>query len=211
MNTKNMTQEQISALADGELADAHVDIVLAALRQQESRDTWNLYHYLGDALRSDELATTVLSSDFEKRMAARLEAEPAIVAPTIQTGGGGQRTPYHGSAGNRRTLRRFAMPGVAAAAVATLAFFTGPQMMVAMKGEPMSAPAQVVAAVSQNAVTGASAGTQVAVIGVAGQDGVVLRDPHIDEYLLAHQRFSPSVYSTAQYARSATFATDTDK
>jgi sigma-E factor negative regulatory protein RseA len=39
----------------------------------------------------------------------------------------------------------------------------------------------------------------------------MLRDPDIDDYLLAHQRFSPSVYSTAQYARSATFATDTEK
>jgi sigma-E factor negative regulatory protein RseA len=39
----------------------------------------------------------------------------------------------------------------------------------------------------------------------------VLRDPRIDEYLLAHQRFSPSMFSTAQYARSATFATDSGK
>jgi sigma-E factor negative regulatory protein RseA len=38
-----------------------------------------------------------------------------------------------------------------------------------------------------------------------------LRDPGIDDYLLAHQRFSPSVYSTAQYARSATFVNDSNK
>ncbi len=40
---------------------------------------------------------------------------------------------------------------------------------------------------------------------------VYLRDPLIDQYLLAHQRFSPSVYSTAQYARSAAFANETNK
>jgi len=40
---------------------------------------------------------------------------------------------------------------------------------------------------------------------------VFLRDPQFDQYLLAHQRFSPSVYSTAQYARSAAFANDKDK
>jgi sigma-E factor negative regulatory protein RseA len=40
---------------------------------------------------------------------------------------------------------------------------------------------------------------------------VYLRDPLIDQYLLAHQRFSPSVYSTAQYARSAAFANEKDK
>jgi sigma-E factor negative regulatory protein RseA len=57
----------------------------------------------------------------------------------------------------------------------------------------------VVASASPNTIT------------VASQDGEVLRDPRIDDYLLAHQRFSPSVYSTAQYARSATFAVESDK
>jgi sigma-E factor negative regulatory protein RseA len=41
--------------------------------------------------------------------------------------------------------------------------------------------------------------------------GQVLRAQGIDEYLMAHQRFSPSVYSSAQYARSATFANESGK
>jgi sigma-E factor negative regulatory protein RseA len=57
----------------------------------------------------------------------------------------------------------------------------------------------------------ASADGHIAVVSANAPEGVVLRDPRIDEYLLAHQRFSPSVYSTAQYARSATFATDSNK
>ena len=89
-------------------------------------------------------------------------------------------------------FRRFAMPAGMAAAVAVAAFLTVPQMMTS------NAPV-VTAAAAPETIT------------VASKDGEVLRDPRIDDYLLAHQRFSPSVYSSAQYARAATFAVDSDK
>jgi sigma-E factor negative regulatory protein RseA len=73
--------------------------------------------------------------------------------------------------------------------------------MVATKSAPSGSGAPAVA----------SADARIAVVSANAPEGVVLRDPRIDEYLLAHQRFSPSVYSTAQYARSATFATDSNK
>jgi sigma-E factor negative regulatory protein RseA len=56
MNTTNMTREQISAFADSELSDGHVAVTLAALRQQDGREAWSLYHQIGDALRSDDFA-----------------------------------------------------------------------------------------------------------------------------------------------------------
>ncbi|WP_188419201.1 sigma-E factor negative regulatory protein [Oxalicibacterium solurbis] len=192
MNTTNMTREQISAFADGELPNGHLDVVLAALRQDEGRDAWNLYHQAGDALRSDELNVR-LSADFNARMFARLEDEPTIMVPA------NKRVAV---AKDASPLRRFAMPGMAAAAVAVAAFLTVPQMMTQNQHAAptlASAPAPVVASAAPETVT------------VASQEGEVLRDPRIDEYLLAHQRFSPSVYSTAQYARSATFAVDSEK
>lgn len=192
MNTTNMTREQISAFADGELPDGHLDVVLAALRQDEGRDAWNLYHQAGDALRSDEL-NVCLSADFNTRMFARLEAEPTIMVPADKR---------VAVARDVSPLRRFAMPGMAAAAVAVAAFLTVPQMMTQNQNTAptlASAPAPAVASAAPETVA------------VASQEGEVLRDPRIDEYLLAHQRFSPSVYSTAQYARSATFAVDSDK
>jgi sigma-E factor negative regulatory protein RseA len=98
-------------------------------------------------------------------------------------------------------IKRFAMPGMAVAAVAVAAFLTVPQIMTTQNASMnASNPAPIVlASAAPDKMTEAS------------QDGDVLRDPRIDEYLLAHQRFSPSVYSTAQYARSATFAVDSDK
>ncbi len=189
MNTTNMTREQISAFADSELSDGHLDVTLAALRQDDGREAWDTYHRIGDALRSDEL-NTHLSADFNARMFARLDAEATIMLPA------GKRV----AVARDVSFKRFAMPGMAAAAVAVAAFLTVPQMMTHNAPTLASNPAPLVAAAAPETIT------------VASQDGgEVLRDPRIDEYLLAHQRFSPSVYSTAQYARSATFAVDSDK
>jgi sigma-E factor negative regulatory protein RseA len=195
MNTKDMSREQISALADGELSDQQLEVALAALRQQDARADWDVYHQIGDVLRSDDMAVS-LSPEFSARMAARLEAEPAIVAPIVQT------VPSIAP----RPSRRWAIPGmVAAAAMAGIAFVTTPHLMVALQGQ--SDASAVASSTPALAVPSASESTVAA--SVAGD--VVLRDPRIDDYLLAHQRFSPSVYSTAQYARSATFATDSSK
>jgi sigma-E factor negative regulatory protein RseA len=189
MNTMNMTREQISAFADNELSDGHLDVTLAALRQQEGRDTWNLYHQIGDALRSDDLSTQG-NTGLTSRIFASLDAEPTIMVAAEQ------RVPV----AKQDVIKRFAMPGMAVAAVAVAAFLTVPQMLTQNAPMVASNPAPIVlASAAPEKLT------------VASQDGEVLRDPRIDEYLLAHQRFSPSVYSTAQYARSATFAVDSDK
>lgn len=218
MNTNEMTREQISALADGELNDRQAEVALAALRQPEARTDWEMYHQIGDVLRSDDMAVT-MSSGFAARMAARLELEPAIVVPTSTP-----IFPKHAAVSRAARFssasvdmvssraRRWAIPGMIAAAVASVAFVATPQLMVAMKGEPMlsgsetmvasTGPAQPVKVADTSSATG-----QLAAVSSTGTGEVVLRDPRIDDYLLAHQRFSPSMYSTAQFARSATFET----
>lgn len=217
MDTKEMTQEQISAFTDGELTIEHVDIALTALRQEAGRASWDVYQQISDVLHSDDLPCT-MSSDFSARFAARLAAEPTMIAPAIS-----RRSIIedqeevdarlkHGRAMPAGTkLRRFAIPGMAtaAAAVAGLAFFAAPQLMVA-KHEPSLTGGNVpvlLAAVPQSP-GGAS---QEVNMQIGARGGVMLRDSNIDEYLSAHQRFSPSVYRTAQYARSATFVTDSEK
>jgi sigma-E factor negative regulatory protein RseA len=196
MNTKEMTREQVSAFADGELADQQVDGVLAAMRKDGSCADWELYHRIGDVLRSDDMDVS-MSPDFAARMAARLQMEPTIIAPSTSV----PSPTVTDVALARRPLKRWALPGmVAAAAVASVAFLTTPQLMVAMNGASSNAAPAVMSADAHAVVVSANA-----------PEGVVLRDPRMDEYLLAHQRFSPSVYSTAQYARSAIFATDSNK
>lgn len=187
MNTKSLVHERISVFADGETSDEQLEIALAELRNDDEKATWALYHQIGDLLRSDEMAIP-LSAGFSAGMAARLAAEPALMAPAVA------------ARARRSGIRRIALPGVLAAAAAAVAFVGTPQLMVAMQG---TAPA--VAVVSDSGVARTALGAS------AVPAGAVMRDQGIDEYLMAHQRFSPSVYSSAQYARSATFANESGK
>ncbi len=214
METKNMTQERISALLDNELPDEQLNLAFAALRQAEGLAAWDVYHQIGDVLRSDDMAHE-FSPDFNARLMARLEAEPTIVAPQpqMQPQLQSQLQPMVAAGGARtRALRRFAAP-TAVAAVAVLALMSSPQLLVALKGGGAKEPIAIGTTIARNAP--GSPLLQVAMgdnsVSAPTQNGVILRDPRIDEYLLAHQRVSPAWNSTAQYARSATFASDSDK
>ena len=213
MNMNYKTQEQISAFADGELDGSGTDGTVAALRLPEGQATWDIYHQIGDALRSEEMAFT-LSPSFAARMSARLEAEPAIVAPKTVQVQPEQQLAAQGTAVARGSMRRYAVTGGAALAVAAFALLSTPQLMVASKDSTSPANAAIMAASDGRTAgpSGVLSQPRSSASPVALASGtVILRDPRMDEYLLAHQRFSPSLYSTAQYARSATFATDSDK
>lgn len=193
MNTKEMSREQISALADGELLDAHIDVTLAALRQPEEQTTWNLYHQIGDVLCSGDMAFS-LSGSFAARMRACLDTEPALLVPQLKTQVG-QRIAVpavaaSGMSAHKRFVRRFVMPGMVVAAAAAVVF---------------------VAARLPMANDGAATPVAMAPSGSLARQGEIIRSPHIDNYLLAHQRFSPSMYSAVQYARSVAFAIDSDE
>lgn len=202
MDTKQRTREQISALADGELQDGQLAETLALLRDTKSKDDWELYHRIGDALRSEEVADVKLSEGFASRLASRLEAEPTIFAPVA--------VPQKVVASKSR---RWALPGfAAAAAMAGFAFVATPQLMVAFNGTPAPVVTEAPRLDSQSASTIVPVATSNAAIPVDADRGeVVLRDPNIDDYLLAHQRLSPSVYSSAQYARPAALPAQPEK
>lgn len=74
-----MDREDISAFADGEIASITLPAALAVLATREGQASWTLYHHIGDALRSVDLASNV-SAGFAARMAARMAAEPSLTA-----------------------------------------------------------------------------------------------------------------------------------
>src|SRR5450830_1595764 len=117
MDTKEISREQISALADGELVDAHINVALAVLREPEEQITWDLYHQIGDVLRSEDMAFAV-SGVFAAKMRARLDAEPAIIAPQLNSAVVEQiivpdvaNGAARGIRSRRHFMRRFVMPG----------------------------------------------------------------------------------------------------
>ena len=106
--------EDISRLMDGEISDAELDTVFARLKQGEGKGTWECYHLIGDTLRGNG----AVSRGFSQRFAARLAAEPTVLAP--------QRSPRRATA--RHPLYAWAAAaGVAAVALVGWVTFITPQ------------------------------------------------------------------------------------
>lgn len=78
MDTNKKLRDQISALKDGALPEADLELALAALQGSDGRLAWDLYHLIGDTLRDPAAAaaTPSLSPDFRARLAERLASEP---------------------------------------------------------------------------------------------------------------------------------------
>lgn len=131
----------------------------------EEKQSWSLYHLVGDALRSDDLLVSQASaSRFTANVMARLDAEPAWVAPVRQR----ERMSF---GVGRWALGRRVMPSfAAAAAAATIAWVLVPSM-------------------HGGALPSAGGATQ-----VASQDGWqrvnLSSDRDLDPYLAAHQQFA---------------------
>ncbi|AKU20431.1 sigma-E factor negative regulatory protein [Massilia sp. MB5] len=106
---KKSTQllEHISALMDGELADADRELALAALTADEGRAAWHAYHLIGDQLRAgaalDEGAGAALAARLRLAVAAEVAREegagPALAASAAELPAAAGRAPAAGPAG----------------------------------------------------------------------------------------------------------------
>ena len=76
MDTHARLHENISALADGELAASELELAFAALDTPAGRLAWDAYQHIGHALRSAP-SDGELSAGFEARLASRLAGETA--------------------------------------------------------------------------------------------------------------------------------------
>ncbi len=74
MDTNKKNREHISALGDDALPADDLELAGLALRTPDGAGAWEVYHLIGDVLRT--LETPPLSPGFSSRLAARLAAEP---------------------------------------------------------------------------------------------------------------------------------------
>lgn len=74
MDTNKKNRERISALSDDALPKDDHELACAALRTADGMAAWEVYHLIGDVLRTGESAD--LSPGFAARLSARLAAEP---------------------------------------------------------------------------------------------------------------------------------------
>lgn len=221
MNMKKMTHEHISAFADSELAEKEITRVLSSLRVPEQREAWDVYHRIGDILRSEDLAYE-MRPDAQAKMAALLDAEPIIFAP-IQSGdrpknqiGNVERLNFvPAKPAFIQTAKHFFRPGMAVAATAAaVAFFAAPPLMVAFNGWRSEDASHLASSVSP-VMAAVEKGNIKLKASAASQDTVATEaesgSSNMDEYLFAHQRFSRSGYSNAQYASPVSFTTESAK
>jgi len=224
MMEQQTQQEQLSALADGELSDEEWASALDFAATDEGRETWRVYQLVGDVLRSPELARqTHDDGAFLARLRQGLAQEPLHGAVSPVATITAEQAPQMGqeihpsaafapkAAANDSVFRWKMLAGVASlATVATLAWSTwssgqapsGQQWaVVAPVANPVAvASTKVVPLAAPTTVTAANTS-------VSSAPQVMLRDPRLDELLAAHQRFhgASALQLPADFLRNANF------
>jgi len=210
MNTDLMERERLSALADGQLQGEELAQALQFAAQEDGQSTWQLYHLVGDVLRSPELALhqqgnramvmRVREQLAHEPMHGRLPETASMVAQIAR--------PEAAVAANASVFRWKMAAGLASlAAVAAIGWssFAGLQGAGASGTQLAAAPA------SAPVSTSAPAAQPVAppVVALSGNHGqqVMMRDPRLDELLAAHKQFenTTALQMPAGFLRNATF------
>ena len=195
-------REQLSALADGQLQGEELAAALAfAAEDEEGGQAWQLYHLVGDVLRSPDLAQPA-NSAFMSRLREQMAQEAPPERPRVPA-----RVEVVAAqlpeAANASVFRWKMLAGLASmAAVAAIGWTS----LASLQGAgPSGAGAQLAAAPERSVVQAAP------VIAVADAEGsqVMLRDPRLDELLAAHKQFgsTSALQMPAGFLRNATFET----
>lgn len=181
------TQELISALADGQLrGDAFARGVELAASDPAAREAWQAYHLIGDVLRSGELAVASSPSAFLERLQRRLRDEPPLVPGVMPDPAA---PPRREEAANDGSFRWKLVAGFASvAAVGAMAW----SLVGGLPGKPASA--ELAKAPEGSVLT-------------AGERGVMIRNPQLDELLAAHRRLggASALQMSTGFVRNATF------
>ena len=199
MMEQQMNKELLSALVDGELHGEELEQALACAESAEGCASWEIYHLVGDVLRSPDLAHHS-QHDLLSGLREKLAQEPPLQLASSQleqvTTGMAQTqervVPLRDPAANSSVFRwKVAASFATVAAVAALGW-----NLLGSVNAPQGA---------QMAVAPASISTPVL---VATGEGDVLRDPKLDALLANHQQYAsrPSLQTPAEFLRNASFA-----
>jgi sigma-E factor negative regulatory protein RseA len=177
-------QDKISALMDSELDPEDAAAVVEQFAKTDAlREQWVVYHLISDALGQSE----VRPFDISRRVSARLAAEPAVQdIPAIQATA---PVTVLRPATRRKPVAYAAAASIAAVAVAgwmSLQTTQGPAPLQQNLADNRQSPAAALPAIPVAATSPKSAPTQ------------------INDYLLAHREFSPSMamHGVAPYMRT---------
>jgi len=204
MENSGSTRESISALVDGEVTAQAALPAFDLLREPLHRQTWDLYHQVGDTLRCESMAAP-LSEDFSRRFAAKLDAEPTLSAPGHAT------RRRQGQVAKMARIKWFAlMPaGLAAAAAAVFAFVMAPNFMPRFDADPGNMTGTFASVPpSHGALLAEAIPTQEP----AAKPSASSEDyQDISQYIEVHQSSHASLYGSARLAQPTVLVTAADK
>lgn len=205
MNARESAEEKISALIDGDINYRAIDSTLAALEDRNGQNSWDLYHHIGDILRSEKNAGN--SSDaFMQRFKLRFEDELPHGQPVRVVINLPEARPVGPAPITRPSFfstlfnRRFALPGVAALGAAIVAFVSAPLLTTADIGTRTASPEAT--ASSAGILTAGNDGKTVAVKLAHPPPATIampepemgLQAPGLNSPMAGHQPISPPVY-----------------
>lgn len=204
---KNLTQrEQLSALADGQLDDEAFEQAMQFAHEEEGRASWQLYHLVGDVLRSPELAHHADNGAFLQRLQQRLADEPVPGRPVQESlqAAVPLQVPVVSEAANASVFQWKMVAGLASvAALAVVGWSSWSSLQSTSTGASMAALSSAPSA----PVALPAAVPVLAQAGNASVEPIMLRDPRLDELLAAHQQFgsTSALQMPARFLRNATF------
>lgn len=202
MNEDQINKELLSALVDGELQGQELNHALLCAETEEGVSSWQLYHLVGDVLRSPDLAHHS-QHDLLTGLRAQLAQEPPLHLASsdleqVTAGLDGLAAPVvmlRDPAANHAVFRwKVAASFATVAAVAAIGWNL-------LSVQPNMYGGQL----AQNGVA-----TPAAVVAVASDHGeeVVLRDPRLDALMVSQQQnvSRASLQPPAEFLRNASFA-----
>lgn len=205
--------EHLSALVDGELDEASVAPACAFWRQdEEARESWHSYQWIGDVLRSDDLGSDAThDAAFLTAIRSRLASEPVVLAPQPLVGirlAVSDPVVDSSVAGSRRRRPWTVSAAVAAGFMAV----AGVLILVRAPGPVPEVSARAGAVPGMQSVGGLQAAAPVTSNFSAPDpqvlvaSGKLIRDVRLDRYLAAHKQFagSSALSVPSAFLRSAT-------
>lgn len=205
MNPSMTTSELLSALADGQLAGKDFADALQACKQDKSAlGSWNIYHLIGDVLRSPAQTSAPIAVDADmafvdrlnQRLAQELRERTEFAFEEVALASSPQQPidlDHRGPASNDNNFRWKLAAGVASLAAVSA---------IAWNASGLLAPAplpQLAQASSPQIV-------------VTSLQGPMVRDARLEELLTAHKQFgaTSALQESSGFLRNATFEVPQD-
>lgn len=178
-------REQISTLVDGQLTGRDLDLALDQMADDEARESWRVYHLIGDVMRSPDLATTYgKHADFMTQLRARLTAESRVPQAAVQAAEE-NRPDLRRAAANDQVFRWKLVAGLTSmAAVGVLGWG-----LLAGSGAPLQGGIRLASDTPVSLATSANPRGAAVETGLDAAGGAtILRDPELDQLLAAHRQ-----------------------